>query len=555
MNVILRYPLRHLIMGILAGFAIVIGLLTYVTTRPVVLQYVEQRAADRLRVELTQMQGVLQLLLRSENVEGARSVVASLGSAPEHKLALMVDAAGIIQASTRLADVGAAWTSLGLPLDTHLIEQVAASGGAVVRLDPDGQRLTGYVNICEAVAAETLRPPTCGFLYRRLNLSGAKAAAVAALHRQAVGYGFGLVAVAGVLGMIFHRVVTRRVERLIATVNRFTTGDMTVRASLKGQDELAHVGDAFDSMAQTIANHHQQLQELNTELAQRLIAGKQAEEALSQAHDELEQRVRDRTVALEMANEEVRRFAYIVSHDLRAPLINLKGFARELRDLCELLNTTLPQLLPHLDEPQRTEVARALIEDGPEALGFIETSVTRMDGLIRAVLNLSRAGQREMYIEPVDTNALAQDIAQTLRYQLTQHDAHITIEPLPNVHVDRTAMEQIFDNLLGNAVKYLDPDRPGEITVRADCEADTTTFYVCDNGRGIAEDDLPKVFELFRRVGWQDTPGEGMGLAYVQALVRRHGGEITCQSTLGVGSTFTFTIAHHLCPNDPDADS
>jgi signal transduction histidine kinase len=159
-----------------------------------------------------------------------------------------------------------------------------------------------------------------------------------------------------------------------------------------------------------------------------------------------------------------------------------------------------------------------------------------------------------LVIESVDTEALAQNIAQTLTHQLTQYDARITIEPLPTVNADRIAMEQILSNLLGNAVKYLEPSRPGEITVRAECEADTTTFHVCDNGRGITEGDLPRVFELFRRVGRQDTPGEGMGLAYVQTLIRRHGGEITCQSTLGVGTIFSFTIANSLVPGGPDAN-
>ena len=278
-----------------------------------------------------------------------------------------------------------------------------------------------------------------------------------------------------------------------------------------------------------------------------------AEAALQSAHDELEQGVRDRTAQLEAANEEVRRFAYIVSHDLRAPLTNLKGFARELRGIFALIQTALLQLLPHLEEPQLTEVTRALTQDGPEALSFIETSVTRMDGLIRAVLNLSRAGQRELYIEPVDPESLVRHIRQTLRHQLTQYSARITIEPLPIVNADRTAMEQILGNLLGNAVQYLEPSRPGEITVRATHQADTTTFQVCDNGRGIDERDIPRIFELFRRVGRRDTTGEGMGLSYVQTLVRRHGGEITCQSTLGVGTTFTFTIANHLLPAEPDA--
>ena len=680
MNVPLRCPLRCLVIGILAGFFIVTGLLTYLATRPVVIQRVEQEASDRLRDQLNQLRGVLHPLLRSKNLEGARSVVASLGSAPEHELSLLTDVEGRILASTRLADIGTRWTSLDMSLDTRLIEQVGASGSVVVRLNPDTQRLTGYAYICGAVEADTLRPRQCGFLYQQINLKAAKATAVAALHRQTVGYGLGLAVVAGVLGLVFHSVVTQRVERLIATGNRFSAGETTARAGLQGQGKLARVSDAFDVMAQTIANHQKQLHDMNTQLAQRLREREQTEEALQRERDlaqslietaqviivimdtegrivhinpfmedlsgyrldevqgqdwfmtflprtdqepirsvfqkgihtsqrrshinpimtkdgrerliewhnqtvidtsgvtlarlaigiditerqrmeealqkantELERRVWERTAALEVANEEVRRFAYIVSHDLRAPLINLKGFAGELRDLCELLNAILPELLPHLEASQRTEVERAITQYGPEALDFIEASVTRMDDLIRSVLDLSRAGQRELYIEPVDMEVLAQHIAQTLTYQLTQSDARITIEPLPTVNADYLAMEQILDNLLGNAVKYLEPSRPGEITVQAERKADTTTFYVCDNGRGIAEGDLPRVFELFRRVGQQDTPGEGMGLSYVQTLVRRHGGEITCQSTLGVGTTFSFTIANHLVPTDPDA--
>ena len=114
------------------------------------------------------------------------------------------------------------------------------------------------------------------------------------------------------------------------------------------------------------------------------------------------------------------------------------------------------------------------------------------------------------------------------------------------VHADRLALVEIFGNLLANAMAYLEPDRPGEITISAEQHPGMTVFAVQDNGRGIAADDVPRVFEPFRRVGRQDIPGEGMGLAYVRTLVRRHGGDITCQSTLGVGTTFTFTIAHAL---------
>ncbi len=245
---------------------------------------------------------------------------------------------------------------------------------------------------------------------------------------------------------------------------------------------------------------------------------------------------------LEQANEEVRRFAYIVSHDMRAPLVNLKGFSAELRSALEMVGPVVDTALPHLDERQQRAVAMALEEDVPEALDFIDSSVTRMDHFINALLKLSRLGRRELDPELIDMNALVQATLQTLAHQIEQRQVKVTVEHLPEVVADQTSMEQIMGNLLTNAVIYLDPDRPGEIEITAESSPDETTFQVCDNGRGIAEEDMDKVFAPFRRAGRQDVPGEGMGLPYVQTLVRRHGGRIWVESEPGKGSTFYFTI-------------
>jgi signal transduction histidine kinase len=195
---------------------------------------------------------------------------------------------------------------------------------------------------------------------------------------------------------------------------------------------------------------------------------------------------------------------------------------------------------------RRQELLTAIDEDVPEALGFITSSVDRMDHLINALLKLSRLGRREISPEPLDMPALVQTTLQTLAHQIESRQVAVHVAPLPTVMADPTAMEQILGNILNNAVLYLDPVRPGQIEIGGEWGDENTRIYIRDNGRGIASEDMDKVFAPFRRIGKPDVAGEGMGLAYVQALVRRHGGQIWCESAPGVGTTFTIALPNLL---------
>jgi PAS domain S-box-containing protein len=263
-----------------------------------------------------------------------------------------------------------------------------------------------------------------------------------------------------------------------------------------------------------------------------------------------EDRLRRFSAELAQSNEELKRFTYTISHDLRAPLVNLKGFAGELASALEVIRSTFHVILPQLDEQHRSAVTMALLADVPEAMGFIDASVTRMDHYINALLKLSRLGRRDLVLEQVDMEALTQTTLVTLAYQIEQRKTRVTVGPLPAVVADRTALEQIMSNLLNNAVIYLEPGRAGEIEISGERNAEETLFHVRDNGRGIAQEDMDKVFAPFRRAGKQDVPGEGMGLAYVQTSVRRHGGRIWCESAPGVGTTFSFTMPHQRIQGD-----
>jgi signal transduction histidine kinase len=272
-----------------------------------------------------------------------------------------------------------------------------------------------------------------------------------------------------------------------------------------------------------------------------------SEANLAEATFKLQRSNRD----LHRTNEELKSFAYIVSHDLRAPLVNLTGFSGELHLALNTIRAHLSNILPHLSDRQKRELSLAVEEDVPEALKFIDNSVARMDYLTSAILKLSRLGRRELYFEPINMNDLVNSSLQMLAHQIEQHQTILIVDSLPEVVADRMCMNQIIGNILANAVAYLDPERPGKIEISGQRDFQETLFKVRDNGRGIAAEDMPKVFEPFRRAGQQDVLGEGMGLAYVQTLVRRHGGQIWCESEKGVGTTFSFTIANALDQNNP----
>ncbi len=264
--------------------------------------------------------------------------------------------------------------------------------------------------------------------------------------------------------------------------------------------------------------------------------------AMAIERKQAEQQLRQYAARLEQANEEVKQFAYIVSHDLRAPLVNLRGFASELRDAVATFDGARDTILNHLDDGRRAAIATALDEDIPEALGFIDSSVARLDHLVGALLRLSRLGRRELSPEPVDVGAVVQAALQAFAHHVEEVRAEVVVGQLPAVIADRSAMEQIVGNLLDNAIKYLDPSRRGRIRVTAEQKDHEIIFHVRDNGRGISGDDFPKVLAPFRRAGPQDVPGDGMGLPYVQTLVNRQGGRLWFESELGTGSEFSFSL-------------
>jgi signal transduction histidine kinase len=291
-----------------------------------------------------------------------------------------------------------------------------------------------------------------------------------------------------------------------------------------------------------------------------------AESRLRDNNLNLEATVDERTADLREANDEIQRFAYIVSHDLRSPLVNIMGFTSELEELRGDIFRRIATLdragaeapLVPADageiEPLLEGQDKQLSQDFAEALGFIKSSIGKMDRLITAILNLTREGRRQFQPVKIDTRELIEGIVSTVAHQAAEAEAQIRIEPLPDIVSDRLAMEQIFSNLIDNALKYLKPGVPGDITVRGRTKLGFAIFEVADNGRGIDAKDHQRIFDLFRRAGTQDKPGQGIGLAHVRALVRRLGGTMSVASELHQGSTFTITLPIAWAASNRNAD-
>lgn len=277
-----------------------------------------------------------------------------------------------------------------------------------------------------------------------------------------------------------------------------------------------------------------------------------AQGELRSLNQTLEQRVADRTSDLTRANQEIQRFAYIVSHDLRSPLVNVMGFTSELEEAMKALRALVRWLEEHDTEGRLPDqVKQAVDVDIPEAIGFIRSSTRKMDGLITAILKLSREGQRVLRPEPLAMEPVVEALLSTVKHRVDELGGAAVIEgPLPDLVSDRMAVEQVIGNLIDNAVKYHSPKRPLRIAVSGTAEHDRVIYEVADNGRGVDPKDHERIFELFRRSGAQNQPGEGIGLAHVRALVHRLGGVITCTSALDQGAVFRLSLPRVLVPTE-----
>ena len=242
---------------------------------------------------------------------------------------------------------------------------------------------------------------------------------------------------------------------------------------------------------------------------------------------------------IETKNKELEQIVYVASHDLRSPLVNVDGYGRELQYLVEELRVALGETgAAELD----VNAAKAVLPEMTDALRHIRNSTAQMDALLKGLLRLSRLGRSALCVEALEMNELMAHIVSSFEFQIRSAGIALEIGELPACQGDAVQVAQIFSNLLGNAVKYVDRQRSGFIRISGGAELGSSVYCVEDNGIGIAPEHQNKIFELFHRLNPAETEGEGLGLTIVRQLVSRLGGEIRLESQPGEGSRFFVTL-------------
>jgi signal transduction histidine kinase len=305
---------------------------------------------------------------------------------------------------------------------------------------------------------------------------------------------------------------------------------------LASNEPLAPVDSGSDEVARLDQTLH--------ETSRRLL---EAERIQARFQSDLARRANELAAineTLRQQTQENEMFIYSVSHDLRAPLVNLQGFSKELIHACDDLRAAVRQ--SSLTPARRQHIERLVDEDIGEALHYLQTAVLRASHIIDALLRLSRVGRVEYRRQQVRVRDIVQRVIDAMQVSIRSKRARVVVHDLPSVWGDPTALEQVFANLVGNAINYLDPAREGRVEIGTTPSPpgvhSLRIFYVRDNGLGIPAVAIPRLFSAFQRLHGNVATGEGIGLALVRRVVERHGGRVWAESTEGVGTTFYLSL-------------
>jgi len=305
--------------------------------------------------------------------------------------------------------------------------------------------------------------------------------------------------------LLLRLILSGPIRMLLRGTERIAGGDLDYKVPVKSKNEIGMLAVSFNQMTEDLKKTTTSITNLNREIAER----KRAEAKLKQTLAELER-----------SNAELQQFAYVASHDLQEPLRMVGSYV---------------QLL------QRRYKGK-LDADADDFITYAVDGADRMKRLINDLLSYSRVGTHGKDFEPIDCESVVGQALANLHVAVEESGAEIITDPLPTLMVDGSQLSQLFQNLIGNAIKFhgLDPPR---VHISAQQKRNEWEFSVRDNGIGIAPEFFDRIFQIFQCLhSKSEYPGTGIGLAVANKIVERHGGHIWVESEAGKGSTFYFTI-------------
>ena len=284
------------------------------------------------------------------------------------------------------------------------------------------------------------------------------------------------------IGIMVSRTITGPVRKLITGIEEFGRGVLDKRIDVPSADEIGQLADTFNRMAGERKRIEEELQKINKEL---------------------------------------EGFSYSVSHDLRAPLRAVSGFS----------NVILEDYGDRLDN------------EGKRYLNLIVKNIAKMGNLIDDLLKFSRMGRTDMTFATVDMEQVAMSANNEMKLIYEGREIEMSLNSLPNIRGDSKLLHQVFSNLISNAMKYTEREKVGKIEIGSNIGKDHVTYYVKDNGVGFDMKYVHKLFGVFQRLhSEKDFEGTGVGLALVQKIIHRHGGNVWAEGKVNEGATFFFSL-------------
>ncbi len=239
-------------------------------------------------------------------------------------------------------------------------------------------------------------------------------------------------------------------------------------------------------------------------------------------------------------NKELESYIYVASHDLRSPLVNIQGFSQRLKKHSEALKQCMAYC--NTDTDSKNDILDITEQKIPKDLNYIQTNVVKMDKLINGLLQVSRTGRISMKFQNIDMNKLINSVISSYNFQLSEIKAKVTIHDLQNCYGDENLLNQLFSNIISNAIKYKSPDRELQLEISSTLKFTKVIYSVKDNGIGISPRHIEKIWDVFFRIDSCSQTGDGLGLSLAKRIVDKHKGKIWVESEEKRESTFYIEL-------------